>query len=183
MRLIDDEKHGRIIHKCDKCGEEFHIYFSDREVFRWRPTVIVSTVDKWAALSSQRRIRSLLGSGSYCPEGHGFIPSGETCEEKKDEAFQCKNIGKNERGSTGPRLSIQDEMHLLKEGFGTISAHFEGLIETISEFSSKRPFKHVAMSATLNGTKKQIDELDKKGTFLIPGRCPDGVGAFNGYFL
>ncbi len=184
VRLIDDEKHGRIVHKCDKCGEEFHIYFSDREVFRWRPTVIVSTVDKWAALSSQRRIRSLLGgSGSHCPEGHGFIPSGETCEEKKDEAFQCKNIGKNEKGSTGPRLSIQDEMHLLKEGFGTISAHFEGLIETISEFSSKRPFKHVAMSATLNGTKKQIDELYKKGTFLIPGRCPDGVGASTDIFF
>ena len=178
VRLIDDEKHGRIIHKCDKCGEEFYIYFSDREVFRWRPTVIVSTVDKWAALSSQRRIRSLLGGkGSHCPNGHGFIPSGEICEEKKDEAFQCKNIGKNEKGSDGPRLSIQDEMHLLKEGFGTISAHFEGLIETISESTSKRPLKHIAMSATLNGTKKQIDELYKKETFIIPGRCPDGVGS------
>ena len=178
VRLIDDEKHGRIIHKCDKCGEEFYIYFSDREVFRWRPTVIVSTVDKWAALSSQRRIRSLLGGkGSHCPNGHGFIPSGDICEEKKEEAFQCKSIGKNEKASDGPRLSIQDEMHLLKEGFGTISAHFEGLIETISEYSSKRPLKHIAMSATLNGTKKQIDELYKKETFIIPGRCPDGVGS------
>lgn len=184
VRLIDDEKHGRIIHKCDKCGEEFHIYFSDREVFRWRPTVIVSTVDKWAALSSQRRIRSLLGGhGSHCPNGHGFIPSGEICEEKRDEAFQCKNIGKNEKGSNGPRLSIQDEMHLLKEGFGTISAHFEGLIETISESSSGRPLKHIAMSATLNGTKKQIDELYKKETFIIPGRCPDGVGSSTDIFF
>jgi len=184
VRLIDDEKHGRIIHKCDKCREEFHIFFSDREVFRWRPTVIVSTVDKWAALSSQRRIRSLLGgAGSHCPEGHGFIPSGEICEDKKDEAFQCKNIGKNEISVTGPRLSIQDEMHLLKEGFGTISAHFEGLIETISEFSSGRLFKHVAMSATLNGTKKQIDELYKKETFIIPGRCPDGVGSSTDIFF
>ncbi len=184
VRLIDDEKHARIIHKCDKCGEEFHIYFSDREVFRWRPTVIVSTVDKWAALSAQRRIRSLLGgSGSHCPDGHGFIPSGEICEEKKDEAFQCKNIGKNVISVTGPRLSIQDEMHLLKEGFGTISAHFEGLIETISEFPSGRLFKHVAMSATLNGTKKQIDELYKKKTFIIPGRCPDGVGSSTDIFF
>jgi len=185
VRLIDDEKHGRIIHKCDKCGKEFHIYFSDREVFRWRPTVIVSTVDKWAALSQQRRIRSLLGgSGSHCPDGHGFISSGEICEDKQDEAFQCKkNIGKNEKSVTGPRLSIQDEMHLLKEGFGTISAHFEGLIETISEFSSGRPLKHVAMSATLNGTKKQIDELYKKRTFIIPGRCPDGVGSSTDIFF
>lgn len=184
VRLIDDETHGRIIHKCDKCGEVFHIYFSDREVFRWRPTVIVSTVDKWAALSSQRRIRSLLGgSGSHCPDGHGFIPSGDSCEDNDGEAFQCKNIGKNVKSEKGPRLSIQDEMHLLKEGFGTISAHFEGLIETISESSSGRPFKHVAMSATLNGTKNQIDELYRKKTFVIPGRCPDGIGSSTDIFF
>lgn len=184
VRLIDDEKHARILHKCDKCGQEFHIYISDREVFRWRPTVIVSTVDKWASLSQQRRARSLLGgSGSYCPDGHGFIPSGEICEDKQKEAYQCKNIGKNVKGVSGPRLSIQDEMHLLKEGFGTISSHFEGLIEAISEFSSGRQLKHVAMSATLNGTKKQIDELYKKGTFIIPGRCPDGVGSATDIFF
>lgn len=178
VRLIDDEKHCRILHKCDKCNEEFHIYFSDREIFRWRPTVIVSTVDKWASLSQQRRIRSLIGgSGSHCPEGHGFIPSGDKCEDKREEAFKCEHIGKNEKGSTGPRLSIQDEMHLIKEGFGTISAHFEGLIETISEFSSKRLIKNIAMSATLNGTKRQIDEIYKKRTFIIPGRCPDGIGS------
>ena len=184
VRLIDDEKHARILHKCDKCGEEYYIYFSDREVFRWRPTVIVSTVDKWAALSQQRRARSLLGGfGSHCPDGHGFIPSGDICEDKEKEAFQCKNLGKNVKSFSGPRLSIQDEMHLLKEGFGTISSHFEGLIETISEFSSGRPLKHIAMSATLNGTKKQIGELYKKGTFIIPGRCPEGVGSSTDMFF
>ncbi len=75
IRLIDDEKGKRIIHKCDECGGEYYIYQSDREVFRWRPTVVVSTVDKWAGLSQQRRARSLLGgNGSMCLEEHGFIP-------------------------------------------------------------------------------------------------------------
>lgn len=185
VRLIDDPEHARVIHKCDTCQGEYHIYYSDREVFRWRPTVIVSTVDKWAGLSSQRRIRSLLGGiGSHCPEGHGFIPSGDVCQEpRKEEAFNCQHIGKKDCHTPGPRLSIQDEMHLLKEGFGTISSHFEGLIETISEASSGRPFKHVAMSATLNGTEKQIEELYKKKTFIIPGRCPDGIGASTDLFF
>ena len=184
LRLHDDAKHCRIVHKCDKCGNESFIYISDREVFRWRPTIIVSTVDKWAALSQQRRVRSLLGgSGSQCPENHGFIPSGDICENDNRESFQCKSLGKNEKSFSGPRLSIQDEMHLLKEGFGTISSHFEGLIEAISESTSDRPLKHIAMSATLNGSKKQIDELYKKGIFIIPGRCPEGVGSPNDIFF
>lgn len=182
--LIDDEKGKRILHKCDKCGGKYYIYQSDREVFRWRPTVVVSTVDKWAGLSSQRRARSLLGGcGSMCPEGHGFIPSGDKCEDKSEEYFQCGNIGENKKSNTGPKLSIQDEMHLLREGFGTISAHFEGLIETIVEDNSNHLLKQIAMSATLNGTKKQIEELYNKKYFVIPGRCPEGVGSQNDFFF
>jgi hypothetical protein len=182
--LIDDEKGKRILHKCDKCDRKYYIYQSDREVFRWRPTVVVSTVDKWAGLSSQRRARSLLGGcGSMCPEGHGFIPSGDKCEDKPEEYFKCGNIGENKKNYNGPILSIQDEMHLLREGFGTISAHFEGLIETIVEDISNHKLKHIAMSATLNGTKKQIEELYNKKYFVIPGRCPEGVGSQNDFFF
>ncbi|VVB86322.1 DEAD/DEAH box helicase [uncultured archaeon] len=184
IRLIDDEKGKRIIHKCDKCGGEYYIYQSDREVFRWRPTVVVSTVDKWAGLSQQRRVRSLLGgNGSMCPKGHGFIPSGDKCEDKDEEYFECENIGENKKNHTEPILSIQDEMHLLREGFGTISAHFEGLIETIVEETSNHKLKHIAMSATLNGTKKQIEELYNKKYFVIPGRCPEGAGSPNDFFF
>ncbi len=118
-----------------------------------------------------------------CPDGHGFIPSGDKCEEKEDEDFQCSNIGENIPNSVGPRLSIQDEMHLLREGFGTISAHFEGLIETIVEDRTNRKLKHIAMSATLNGTKQQIKELYNKKYFVIPGRCPEGAGSTNDFFF
>ncbi len=184
LNLVDDEKHKRIIHKCDRCNKEYYIYQSDREIFRWRPTVIVSTVDKWASLALQRRVRNLLGgTGSMCPDGHGFIPSGDKCEDKEEEDFQCSNIGENSISSHGPRLSIQDEMHLLKEGFGTISSHFEGLIEAIVEDRSKRKLKHVAMSATLNGAENQIKELYNKKFFVIPGRCPEGPGNSNDFFF
>ncbi|MCK5721096.1 MAG: hypothetical protein KAI84_01040, partial [Gammaproteobacteria bacterium] len=184
LRLEEDTRHRRIVHKCDKCGGEYYIYQSDREIFRCRPTVIISTVDKWANLSMQRRVRNLLGgSGSMCPDGHGFIPSGDQCEDKKEEHFQCSNIGDDLQNSEGPRLSIQDEMHLLREGFGTIASHFEGLIEAIVEDRTNRKLKHIAMSATLNGTKKQIKELYNKKFFVIPGHCPEGAGSQNDFFF
>jgi hypothetical protein len=125
----------------------------------------------------------LGGNGSMCPEGHGFIPSGDKCEDKAEEDFKCENIGENEGDYSGPIVSIQDEMHLLREGFGTISAHFEGLIETIVEDNSNHRLKHIAMSATLNGTKKQICELYNKKYFVIPGRCPEGAGSPNDFFF
>lgn len=169
--LLDDFDHKRILHQCTKNdSHRFQIYYSDREVFRFRPTVVVSTVDKWAALSHQRRVRSLLGgNGSMCPRGHGFIPSGDKCEDKKEEG-ECEEIGENLKDVPGPILSIQDEMHLLKESFGTISSHFEGLIERlVSENSSGRGLKHIAMSATLNGIEDQIKELYNKNSFVISG--------------
>ncbi|MFO7881971.1 MAG: DEAD/DEAH box helicase, partial [Kosmotogaceae bacterium] len=184
VRLVDDPTRKRIVHVCDKNHDHiFHIYLSDREVFRFRPSVIVSTVDKWAGLSSQRRARTLLGcKGSICPNGHGFIPSGEQCEDNEKEGI-CEEIGKNEETCDGPLLSIQDEMHLLREGFGTISSHFEGLIETIVRSNSGvRGLKHVVMSATLNGTEKQIYELYNKGSIILPGPSPEGFGSSRDFF-
>lgn len=185
IRLQDDPDHRRLLHICDKCHSVFYIYLSDQEIYRWQPSVIVSTVDKWASFASQRRIRNLLGgNGSLCPKGHGFIPSGDKCEGSKDGNTKCEEIGNNSSGPSGPILSIQDEMHLLREGFGTIAAHFEGLIDEFVNETSGRPLKHIAMSATLNGTEKQIRELyNKNKYFVIPGRCPEGIGSINDFFF
>lgn len=177
VRLEDDLEGRRILHQCEVCKKTFYIYSSDVEIFHRRPTVIVSTVDKWANISLQNRVRNLLGgSGSDCPNGHGFISSGDECERGATE-IKCPEVGKKHHKSTGPILSIQDEMHLLREGFGVISAHFEGAIEKMVKATSGRGLQHVAMSATLNGTRKQIGELYGKDCMIIPGRCPTGPGS------
>jgi len=175
VRQYDDSASKRVLHRCDECQETFYIYLSDTEIYHRRPTVVVSTVDKWASIALNKSVRNLLGgSGSKCPEGHGFIASGDECETWGDP---CKCKGKNEKSMGGPVLSIQDEMHLLKEGFGTISSHFEGAMEKMSIGATGKGFHHVAMSATLNGANKQIRELYMKDSRVIPGRCPTGNGS------
>jgi hypothetical protein len=184
VRLVEDSRGARIIHECDRCHNRYFIYCSAREIYRWRPTIIVSTVDKWASLAQQRRGRNLLGgNGSYCQDGHGFIPSGDFCEDDKYEEFECKNVGEDQHGSEGPLLSVQDEMHLLNEGFGTIAGHFEGLVESLVESFSKHRMKHITMSATLNGANHQARELYNKRSFVIPGRSPDEIGSESDIFF
>ena len=168
---IDEEKQV-VIHKCDGCGEEFRLYYIDDEIYRTLPTFIVSTVDKWAGIATNRRFRNLLGGNlEECTLGHGFMPSFDTCGLSISEYKNCDDNGRpvNKSFDTSPTLIIQDEMHLIKEGFGTIDSHFESLMEAMkSEFSNGSKFKNIVMTATVKGAETQIKHLYYKDTRVFP---------------
>lgn len=177
---IEDERQ-LVIHRCESCNEIFRLYFSDDEIYRTLPTFIVSTVDKWAGIALNRRFRNLLGGElDLCPKGHGFIPRNDTCGFYiNTDGKECKEKGErfNKNFDTSPTLIIQDEMHLIKEGFGTIDSHFESLIETIrSENSEGTKFKNIVMTATVSGADKQIMHLYHKETRLFPPELKDENG-------
>ncbi len=148
------------------------MYYSDDEIYRTLPTFIVSTVDKLAAISYNRRFKNLLGGKlDLCKRGHGFIPHNDKCDVKFASKLSCKETGSecNVDFDIGPTLIIQDEMHLIREGFGTIDSHFESLIETMkSEFSNGVNFKNIVMTATVTGAKTQIKHLYHKETRIFP---------------
>ena len=167
-----DSNQFLVVHKCHSCGKIFRLYYSDDEIYRTLPTFIVSTVDKLASVASNRRFKNLFGGKlDVCKRGHGFIPHNDKCEVKFDSRQSC-----NEKGNEfpvdfdiGPTLIIQDEMHLIREGFGTIDSHFESLIEAIkSEFSNGIGFKNIVMTATVTGAKTQIKHLYHKKTRIFP---------------
>ena len=167
-----DETQNLIIHKCHGCNKIFRLYYSDDEIYRTLPTFIISTVDKLAAIATNRRFKNLLGGKlDVCRRGHGFIPHKDKCNVKFGARQFC-----NEKGNEfevnfdiGPTLIIQDEMHLIREGFGTIDSHFESLIEMMkSEFSNGVNFKNIVMTATVTGAKTQIKHLYHKKTRIFP---------------
>lgn len=172
VNLDIDEKQNLVIHKCTHCTDKiFRLYFTDDEIYRTLPTFIVSTVDKWAGIAQNRRFRNLLGGKlDYC-NLHGFLPRGDGCSFYITEKQTC---GENDRQvninfDTSPTLIIQDEMHLIGEGFGTIESHFESLMEAMkSEFSKGSKFKNIAMTATVTGAKDQIQQLYHKKTRIFP---------------
>lgn len=174
-----DLDNNTVVHKCSECGREYRLYFSDDEIYRMIPTFIVSTVDKLAAVSSNRRFKNLFGGKlDECPEGHGFNSRNDVCFYKDINGNQCKMAGEavNVNFNTGPSLMIQDEMHLIREGFGTIDSHFESMFENLEQEMTGSTFKRIAMTATVAGAEHQIKELYDKETVVFPPKLMNSHG-------
>lgn len=179
-----EDKTEVIIHRCKSCERIFKLYYSDDEVYRMLPTFIIATVDKFAGISMNRRVKNIFGGKvdkASC--GHGFIPHNDTCEFEEGRRKQCKASGKEVKISfnTGPTLIIQDEMHLVREGFGTIDSHFETLTETLQEKMGGQKFKNIVMTATVSGAENQIKNLYNKELNIFPPTLKDSNG--NDFFF
>lgn len=171
-----DDTRDVIIHKCKQCDGIFRLYYSDDEIYRMLPTFIVATVDKFAGISMNRRIKNLFGGKIDKADcGHGFIPHNDTCEFEEGRRKHCRSSGKEYKVkyNTGPTLIIQDEMHLVREGFGTIDSHFETLTETLQEEMGGQKFKNIVMTATVTGAKNQIKNLYNKDLNIFPPALKD----------
>lgn len=163
-----------IIHKCEECNRQYRLFFTDEEIYRIIPTFLICTVDKLAGVAMNRRFKNLFGGKlDKCPNGHGFVPRNDFCEAGIDK--KCKEYGNpvNVPFNTGPYLIIQDEMHLIKEGFGTIDSHFESFFEAMQYEFSGQKFKYIAMTATTTGAEEQIFQLYNKKIRIFPSKLSD----------
>jgi len=186
VKLGVDYKQNSIIHKCNSCQRIFRFYYCDDEIYRLIPTFIISTVDKLAGVATNRRFRNIFGGSlNVCSNGHGYIPRGDTCEAakktSKDKGCAQNGVPLKINFCQGPTMIIQDEMHLVKEGFGTIDSHFESFLEHLQYTMKGTRFKNIVMTATVSGAKHQIKELYNKKVRVFPGRSPSehrGVSDF-----
>lgn len=176
IRLNFEEEQEYIIHECtgEDCNRKFTLYYTDEEVYRYIPTFIVATNDKFAGIARNRRFKNLFGGKlDICPK-HGFVARNDRCDLDKsicEEIHEKVDINFH----TGPTLIIQDEMHLIKEGFGTIDSHFESLMEALQNKFGGNKFKNIAMTATITGAKEQIENLYQKRIRIFPGKLSDNL--------
>jgi len=182
---IEKETPYRVLHVCGGCKKDFYLYFTNSEVYRLLPSFIVSTVDKLASVALNRRFKNLMGGKlSVCSKGHGFVPINDKCDFEIGNKRTCQGTPEPFSGKIeGPTLMIQDEMHLIREGFGTIDSHFESLLNTLLKKLSGKEFKYVSMTATVSGAKEQIDHLYSKEYFIFPGKVPRDYNEDDDFFF
>lgn len=182
VHVIYDADRNTLVHICknSSCTSNgrIPIYMVDDDVYRFLPSVIISTVDKMTAIGLNSRFHNLLCGADYkCPK-HGYtardkcLVPGCQCDPFDYSPVDMKD--------PAPTLLIQDELHLIKESLGAYNAHYETLIEYFIHNLSgcNRGIKVIGATATISAYKKQAQHLYWKEAIRFPAASPDLKGNF-----
>jgi hypothetical protein len=172
------------------------IYIVDTDVYRYLPSVIVSTIDKLALIGQNPRFGNIFGRFNlYCGEhGASFFDTKADNRCKAAQAWAQLQAGrpvtklKTCDGARvlyrpfvdpGPALHIQDELHLLSEETGVFDSHYETAALAIMRSLGHRPWKIIAATATIERFADHVHHLYLRGARQFP--CP-GPGAYDSFY-
>ena len=132
----------------------------DSEIYRYLPSIVVSTIDKMAMLGTSNDFKMLFGQvKKKCPI-HGFT-GGSSCSCSKCTNNTLENVGLLK--DPIPTLFIQDEMHLVKESLGTFDAHYESFLNYYAKELVPEPqrklIRFIGATATISMYESHIWNL------------------------
>lgn len=118
----------RLEHVCDNQNcpiDVLPLMIVDNEIYRYLPSIVVSTIDKMAMIGTSNDFKMLFGQvKKRCPI-HGFTGTSRcSCDTCSNGSLEDVGLLKDPI----PTLFIQDEMHLVKESLGTFDAHYESFL-------------------------------------------------------
>ena len=112
------------------------IYFVDENIYIHKPTLLFSTVDKYAQLAWN------------------------------DNVFKLFNYDDNfERKTSPPTLIIQDELHLISSSLGTVYSMFEFVIDELCKNANGCRPKIIGATATAKNAKEQCLKIYNRTNF------------------
>ncbi|MDW7662648.1 MAG: DISARM system helicase DrmA [Bacillota bacterium] len=161
------------------------VYLVDEEIYRKCPTVIISTVDKFARLPWDEKTGLIFGMTDRFCERHGYLAIGEKHPGRHNAGYGLPRATvKNTKPFYPPELIIQDELHLITGPLGTIYGGYETAIEALcSEYigeAGHRP-KYVVSTATIKNAGEQIKSLYGREKFSqFP---PGGIEISDSFFM
>jgi len=164
------------------------VYVIDDDVYRYLPTIIVSTVDKLALLGQNQRFANLFGRFDLLCHRHGVSFRGvnkRICSAARDFALGTRQERCSEDHVTygpfhdpAPALLVQDELHLLCEELGTFDAHYETGVMELARSLGHRPWKIIAATATIEDYEQQAWQLYLRKSRQFPGPGPEAYESF-----
>lgn len=167
-----------------EAGETLPVYLVDEEIYAKCPTIIISTVDKFAKLPWSEQCGLLFGkSDRYCRRcghiavgekhvNHRAYGDIEACSESTCKPFYP------------PELIIQDELHLITGPLGTIYGGYETVVEemcSITRNGKKIKPKYVVSTATIKNADEQIKVLYSRE--LSAQFPPSGLDIRDSFFI
>ena len=170
-----------------RTGRAIPVYLVDEEIYAKCPTVIISTVDKFARLPWSEQVGLLFGRTNRCCSRCGHIAIGEK-HAGRHNADVAAGLAKAETVACKPfyppELIIQDELHLITGPLGTIYGGYETVVEEmccIEKNGKKIRPKYIVSTATIRNAGEQIKFLYGRNEFAqFP---PSGFDTRDSFFI
>ena len=169
-------------YKADKI--KIPVYLVDEEIYAKCPTIILSTVDKFARLPWAVETNALFGRVDRMCSRDGYVAIGAEHSKHNRTGDLPKSTLIPIRPFLPPELIIQDELHLITGPLGTVYGAYETVIEDFSTYSAGgktiKP-KYVVSTATIKNAGEQTKCLyARKETAQFP---PNGFEIGDSFFI
>lgn len=159
-----DKMDWRLKHVCinpDCKIKELPLLIVDNELYRYLPSIVVSTIDKMAMIGTTNEFKQLFGQVRGRCRIHGFSTKKKCgCGDPKcSEIISPTPLLKD----PAPTLYIQDEMHLVRESLGTFDSHYESFIhyyvKELMPEEQRKKICFIGATATISQYEEHIREL------------------------
>ncbi len=156
------------------------VYLVDEEIYSKCPTIILSTVDKFARLPWDVNTNALFGRVDRRCSRDGYVAIGaEHGRHNRTDTLPTSTMT-DIRPFLPPELIIQDELHLITGPLGTVYGAYETIIEDMCTHDGIRP-KYVVSTATIKNAEEQTRYLyARKNTTQFP---PNGFEIGDSFFI
>jgi len=153
-------------------------YVVDDQIYHRCPSLIVSTVDKFARLPFEPRAAALFGNVTRFDSCWGFYRDVAPPDRGGLHKGEIHSVPRFEP----PELIIQDELHLIEGPLGSMVGIYEAAIENLTgklkDNNWIRP-KYVASSATIRHAASQVSAVFDRRLFVFP---PLGTSIDDNFF-
>jgi len=158
----------------------------DDQLYKNVPTMIVSTVDKFARLPFEPKTGCLFGNLEWYHLIHGFYrKSGHDMDDQdhpsptgtKDKRIFRKL--ENDEIPEPPSLVIQDELHLIDGPLGSMVGLYETAVDMLSNVDGLQ-IKYIASTATIRNGEEHVKTLFNRDLQIFP---PKGLDVDDRFFI
>ncbi len=161
----------------------------DEEIYRLLPSMVISTVDKWAQLPWRGELHLLFGRAERRCTRHGYrTPDLDVVGDKReaDKHTRTATLPPAETVTVTPLrppdLIIQDELHLISGPLGTLVGLYETAVDRLASWEvdgkAVRP-KLVASTATIRRAGDQVYAVFWRRVRVFP---PPVIDLDNSFF-
>jgi hypothetical protein len=159
-------------------GVKIPAYTCDDQIYHRLPSIVISTVDKFARLAYEPRASSLFGNVDTFDTANGFYRKGIPPHKLSTIIPDSVDV----TPIFPPELIIQDELHLIEGPLGSMVGLYESAIEQLCKIELDNTVikpKYVGSSATIRHADSQVQALFDRELRQFP---PKGVSISDSFF-